>query len=605
QYESADTAASASRSRDVQLPRLAEVGTGGKRPRTSGSGGGHQMTIDGSLQRASSFKAGGEMDATLRDALLFMEMRQNLPLSFSDGEGFRHFASKAVPLWSPPSRRTMTRAMEDKYEVLSVLVKDMMEELSTVCLTADCWTEKHTTQSYLGVTAHFPVNVEMRPACIGRVKLDQSHTGQYLSGKLPEFCADWHIDPLKVEAVTVDNAENIKLAVKTAFGESKLVNCFAHTLNLIPKAALGMKSDKDAIPNVPGVPEVIKKVKAIVTLSHTSNNFADEIRRVQVEHFDKNPNLTMRLINDVVTRWGSTYMMLKRFLEMQRVLLLATSKFPAVVMLNAAELASLKSIMGVLEPIHDATTEMSSETSTSISKVIPLVALLQKAVQNVAVDPADAVARRFKQFILDEMVRRFGYGEQNTRQAASTIVGPRFMEVYFQSPLAVSKARKFLETEIVKEMIMDSSEPTDTNASQGNAQAGGAAGAVGAGAPSRLWSSHAEMAASRVSAYSDDINGRAMTQLRSYLQRNIVPVTENPLQIWEALKSTYPQLYRVARRLLNVMAGSVPSERFFSTAGEIMDDNSTRLTPKHFQQRIFLKSVELSDWEKARLKDSV
>ncbi|KAE8736799.1 hypothetical protein FOCC_FOCC012947 [Frankliniella occidentalis] len=499
--------------------------------------------------------------------------------------------------------------MEDKYEVLSVFVKDIMEELSTVCLTADCWTEKHTTQSYLGVTVHFPVKTEMRAACIGLMKLDQSHTGQYLSGKLLEFCGDWHIDTLKVEAVTVDNAENIKLAVKTAFGESKLVNCFAHTLNLIPRAALGMKSD-NTTPNVPGVPDLIKKVKAIVTLSHTSNNFADEIRRVQVEHFDKNPNLTLRLINDVVTRWGSTYMMLKRFLEMQRVLLLATSKFPAVVMLNAAELASLKAIMGVLEPIHDATTEMSTETSTSISKVIPLVALLSKAVHNVAVDPTDAMAKRFKQFILDETVRRFGNCEHNARQAASTIVDPRFMEVYFQSPLAVSKARKYLEAEIVKEIIMDSSEPehSHTNATQGNANVGSGAGAVSAGAPapSRLWSSHAQLAASRVSANSDDINGRAVTELRSYLQRNIVPVTENPLQIWEALKSTYPHLYRVARRLLNVMAGSVPSERFFSTAGEIMDDNSTRLTPKHFQQRIFLKSVELCDWEKARLlKDSV
>lgn len=324
------------------------------------------------------FPDGGAKDAELRDALLFLEMRQNLPLSFSDGEGFRHFASKAVPLWHPPSRRTMTRRMEDKYQVLSTLVRDTMAQLDSVCLTADCWTETHTTNSFLGVTVHFVVETSMKTACIGLLKLEESHTGMYLSEKLLEFCDNWTIDPLKVEAVVVDNAENIKLAVKTAFGENKLINCFDHTLNLVPKYALGPKSDKDPTPWVVGVPSLVDKVKHIVTYSHQSTNFSNELKRIQVEQFGKTEGTMLRLSQEVRTRWGSAYDMMSRFLELERVVQLAVMSFPEVNMLTAAELATLRRVMGVLKPFHDATTEMGAEKTTTISKIIPLSHIICK-----------------------------------------------------------------------------------------------------------------------------------------------------------------------------------------------------------------------------------
>lgn len=90
--------------------------------------------------------------------------------------------------------------MEDKYEVLSTMVRDTLSSLPPLTLTADCWTGSHTTTSFLGVTVDFPVKTEMKSACVGLMKLDESHMGAYLSSKLLEFCDDWKIDPLKVEA---------------------------------------------------------------------------------------------------------------------------------------------------------------------------------------------------------------------------------------------------------------------------------------------------------------------------------------------------------------------------------------------------------------------
>lgn len=119
-------------------------------------------------------------------------------------------------------------------------------------------------------------------------------------------------------AVIVDNAENIKLAVKLAFDESKLLNCFDHTLNLVPKYALGTESDPT--PNVVGLPPLLDKVKEIVTCSHSRGNFANELMRLQYVQWNKTEGTVLTLKQDVQTRWGSTCEMICRFLELKEII---------------------------------------------------------------------------------------------------------------------------------------------------------------------------------------------------------------------------------------------------------------------------------------------
>ncbi|KAE8744658.1 hypothetical protein FOCC_FOCC008719 [Frankliniella occidentalis] len=289
-----------------------------------------------------------------------------MPLSTPESEGFLYYNSKTTPLWKPPSRQTMTRLMEAKYMITADLVKSALSELPAVCLTADSWTDSHTTKSYLGTTVHFVLDSAMETACIGVMRLEERHTGVYLAEKLLQTCEMWGITPERVSMVVVDNAENIKLAVKTAFGENKLLHCFDHTLNLIPKYALGFKSDNNNTPHVPGVPELVKKMKAIVTLSHTSSNFANELSRIQIEQFNRTEGTVLRLSQDVRTRWGSTFKMIDRFLNLSDVICQAAAKFPEVTMLTAAELATMRTVMDVLRPFHEATTEMGAERHTTL-----------------------------------------------------------------------------------------------------------------------------------------------------------------------------------------------------------------------------------------------
>lgn len=50
-------------------------------------------------------------------------------------------------------------------------------------------------------------------------------------------------------------------------------------------------------------------------------------------------------------------------------------------------------------------------------------------------------------------------------------------------------------------------------------------------------------------------------------KKPIVPINSNPLEVWEVLKSMYPNLYIIAKEKLSIIATSVPAERLFSKAG--------------------------------------
>ncbi|KAJ1522460.1 hypothetical protein ONE63_001650 [Megalurothrips usitatus] len=425
----------------------------------------------------------------------------------------------------------------------------------------------------------------MTSLIVGMIKLMERHTGLYLNGKMLDFCTDWNIDPLRVTASVTDNAENIKLAVKLAFGSNKILPCIDHTLNLIPRAALGLGDS----PGVPGVRELVGKVKAVVTLSHCSQNFSNELKKIRMEQFGKTEGTTLRLLQDVGTRWWSTFVTLERWFELRAVTVLAASKFPEVDMPTAAEHQTLETTMGILRHFHDATKVMGAEKFTTLSKCIPIHHLLPKEDQSTPVIPG-SVAAQFRDFVAAELQRRFGNIESHRVLAAATLLDPRFMKNYFHSPLAAAEAVTFVEEQAKQELLLrltdgQAPEPAAGNDNNVPAPAGNAS--------TGLWAAHAALVASTME-HNDgaDILLRAHTEVRGYLGRDIMGIDKDPLRVWEDMKTLYPGLYAVARRYLTIVATSVSMERGFSIAGDIVDDKGNRLSSIRLAHRLFLKTVE-------------
>ncbi|ESO11287.1 hypothetical protein HELRODRAFT_153199, partial [Helobdella robusta] len=64
---------------------------------------------------------------------------------------------------------------------------------------------------------------------------------------------------------------------------------------------------------------------------------------------------------------------------------------------------------------------------------------------------------------------------------------------------------------------------------------------------------------------------------------------EDPATWWKFNTAKYPTISKVAQVYLAPPPTSVPSERLFSTAGDIITEHRTRLLPDNAEKLIFLK----------------
>lgn len=78
-------------------------------------------------------------------------------------------------------------------------------------------------------------------------------------------------------------------------------------------------------------------------------------------------------------------------------------------------------------------------------------------------------------------------------------------------------------------------------------------------------------------------------EVTSYKQAGCISVDEDPLAWWKSNAHKYPHVAKLAQRDLAVPGTSVPSERVFSTAGDIVTASRSRLLPENVDKLIFLQ----------------
>ena len=327
------------------------------------------------------------------------------PLSVVENRAFRQLLHKMDPRYTIVSRKHMTyNLLPELYNSEKVKLLDKLKQVDHVSVTTDCWTSR-TVDPYMTVTVHFvDQNWQINSRVLSTTKVEGSHTGEKIADELRGVFKTWGIED-KVTTIVNDNAANVKNAVERL--KTRHQACFAPTLNLVVK---------DSIRRTPDVFEAKNKVKSIVTYFHHSslaNNALREAHKTSQTDYKK-------LKQDVETRWNSTYEMLKSYLfqhDQVTTALCLTGK--PELCIAAEEVAALRVAMETLEPFYEATVELSSELHTSVSKVIPLVFLLQQCLQEDVTGLADLLKTQ-----LNERFRNVGL-KDHLRLA--TLLDPRWV----------------------------------------------------------------------------------------------------------------------------------------------------------------------------------
>ncbi|XP_036142944.1 zinc finger BED domain-containing protein 4-like [Monomorium pharaonis] len=515
-----------------------------------------------------SFMDSGCKSDRITNTILYMLAVDKMPLSAVENKGFKKLMKTIVPLYKVPSRRTVTRLLEDRYKTLKNNFIAKIDGAICYSLTCDNWTDI-TNQSYLGVTIHYLTDeLKMKSGCIGVFPLYKNHTAEYLAKSLNTIIKEFKLNCSKITAIITDSAANIKLAIEKTVGKYKHLACFAHILShLVP----------DALTSMSDAQEIIHKVKKIVTTVRKSIVASDELKNLQLRD-GKTEGTVLRFIRDVPTRWNSTLYMLDRFLELEKYVYPVILKCEKPLdMLRHDEIKTLKEMISIMRPIERAITEISGEAYPTCSIIIPLVRCM-----NVTIyfnKPDTQIGITFKEKLQSAINNRCKNFENNKIMSIATILDPRFKKLHFEKSLAAATAVQHIESDLKKyRTLKDPQIDRELNTEMTVRQY------------SNLWDFHDNLVAKNNNC-TEELN-----EVKQYLKQPIIDRKEDPFEYWKSMNHIFPSLYHEAVRYISTLGTSVPSERIFSQAGDIKNDDRSRLTGEHLNMLLFLSSLTDEDW---------
>ncbi|XP_075147197.1 E3 SUMO-protein ligase ZBED1-like [Haematobia irritans] len=572
--------------------------------------------LDKSFKTVTTFSAGGYKFNIMMDALMFMVVKDNLPLQTPQKEGFQLFCKKLQPLYKPPSVITFVQNLNKKYGELSGKVKKELETVDSVCLTTDLWTHKHTMQGYLGLTAHYLLGTNIKSVELGAYPMDERKTIENLRVRLREICDSWGLHDEKISAILSDGGANVKGAIRQEFGNFKHISCFAHSINNIGQRVIDINIQTNTqapldVPDSSGDEEeldfvseladnveisplrqLLRKVKSIVRFFRSSEVATKELKQQQLQSGNKN---CLKLIQEVRTRWNSCYEMVERFLlladHVGRVLLQMhmdrVSRSKAPIMLNGDELDALTEVRDILKPLWNITKEISSEKTVTLSKCIPLVVALKMKIMDF--NPSTKIGKQLQDKLSKEVDNKYHSIESVKAYAAATLLDPRFKKIAFSKIQDVPRVIMYLG-ELIQAEIEKTRCNLPTIYEEHEVE-------VVPADPDDIWH-YIDSTVSKEKQLFEEHDNALPLQLRQFLNTPTVnrKANPNPFIAWEVIQNEYPYVWKIAKKMLPIVATSVPSERLFSHAGIIANQLRNRISPQHLNQLVFLRSLEEKMW---------
>ncbi|KAG0153110.1 hypothetical protein PDIDSM_2069 [Penicillium digitatum] len=262
----------------------------------------------------------------------------------------------------PSFKRIINKALKDRQQrILRTLPSG-----SKISIALDCWTSPFS-QAFMAITGYFiDSDWVYREVLLGFKPLHGTHTGSYLSSVLIETLVEHNIED-KVFGLTTDNASNNKTlatALQQALSDDTIITripCLAHVIQL-------------------SLNQLLARIKAVPLNESAETRWTEKQSRLaqenakqsQISSTLKNPqrretfynlqttNIKIVPIQDVKTRWNSTFLMLRRAKRLRAIFSLFCTEYDCEEMLlSEQEWRQIDYLLCITEPFFDYTTQLS------------------------------------------------------------------------------------------------------------------------------------------------------------------------------------------------------------------------------------------------------
>ncbi|XP_045671415.1 zinc finger BED domain-containing protein 4 [Ursus americanus] len=492
------------------------------------------------------------------------------PYSFVDNVGFNRLLEYLKPQYSLPSPSYFSRtAIPGMYNNVKQIVLSHLKEAESgvIHFTSGIWMSNQTRE-YLTLTAHWVTFASSaRPYCedhhcsalLDVSQVDCDYSGSGIRKQLECWWEAWVTSTgLQIGITVTDNAS---IGKTLSEGERASVQCFSHTVSLAVSEAL--KSQR----MVQGLLSIARKLCERVQRSPRAKERLAELQREYAlpQH---------HLLQDVPSRWNTSFHMLERLIEQKRAINEMSIECNFRELISCDQWEVMQSVCHALKPFDAASREMSTHVST-LSQVIPMIHILSRKVEMLFEETTgiDTMLKSLK----EAMASRLAAALHDPRYIFATLLDPRYKASLFSE----EEAEQYKQ-DLIRELEVLNSTSEDAPVSNGCDAGSPSQAAVG---EDNLWSLMAKMTKK---------GPREKTKVPedmvlAYLEEEVLEHGCDPLTYWSLKKSAWPGLSALAVRFLGCPPSIVPSERLFNTPTENGSFGQSRLMMEHFEKLIFLK----------------
>ena len=359
-----------------------------------------QTTLSGFASMSPRVKLPSGRQEQITRKLALMCALDLKPISLCEGVGFRTFCSELNPQYQVPTRKTVTKYLNKIYDEEKEKLQQKLTGQS-VGMTSDLWTS-NAVQGYITVTAHhITPEWELKCNVLGTRCMEERHTGINIGLEIDSMRREFNI--LNSPGLTTDNASNMTIAAQQMAVPH--VNCFSHTIQLAVQDGL----------KIPQISKTLGAARKLVSHFNYSVVSTNALLAKQKTSPDSKP---LKLIQDVATRWNSSFYMINRLLKLRVPVYAAifddtVTKPGDRVKLDIKDChwKNMEDIAPILEPMEQITEILGKEDAPTGSGVFVLIHSLFSSVL-CQVDGESGVVRELKVKIREGLKKRFNVNEQ-------------------------------------------------------------------------------------------------------------------------------------------------------------------------------------------------